>query len=563
MSRLREPGLGPIVGHTTSTSCRLWIRGSDPADRGANLADTRRTLGVLAITQIGGKPVEKPLPYYFRLHRKYDRTGTFNLGEEKGLKDSKGSPKLKPDTQYQVKMGTLSIDDPYNNDENVSDELISDILPPASVWAEDLKRLSDENSSATFKTFPKDTGDKVSFIVGSCRYPGLLWKAKEADRIFGPILSHLKKNDDDPTPNFTLMVGDQIYADMLNRYIPLGLANTFEEFQDRYHKAFGSTNMRKLLRSIPNYMILDDHEIEDNWHQDRLYKNSKARQIFNLAISAYQSYQWVHSPRNHGKRLYYDFTCNGFPFFVIDTRTQRYMDDIEEDLRDNHLLGRPWVHDEEPSQLKTLTNWLEEKRKPNLDIPKFIVSSSVFVPNPMFAREGRTSKLSPEKAARLKQKSDSWPAFPETRKAILKSIVENQIQNVIFVSGDVHCSHVAKMIFTGPNGEKDFHTYSITSSAFYWPYFFADGDPGEFVHNSKAPGQEDTFEFEANGEKWGMDYEAWNFTQEDNFCRVDLNRTKPQLTVQSYDSKGNPIKNLGNPLKKKLSLTSWKQTSAS
>lgn len=45
------------------------------------------------------------------------------------------------------------------------------------------------------------------------------------------------------------MVGDQIYADMFNRMVPLGLADTYEEFQ-----------------------------------------------------------------------LFYDFSCAGYPFFVLDTR---------------------------------------------------------------------------------------------------------------------------------------------------------------------------------------------------------------------------------------------------
>ena len=94
---------------------------------------------------------------------------------------------------------------------------------------------------------------------------------------------------------FVMMVGDQIYADMLNRHVPLGLADTFEEFQERYHTAFGSLHMRRLLRQMPTYMILDDHEIEDNWTQDRILK-AEHRRVFNLAIGAYRSYQWVHGP---------------------------------------------------------------------------------------------------------------------------------------------------------------------------------------------------------------------------------------------------------------------------
>jgi alkaline phosphatase D len=49
MASLRPPGLGPIVGHTTDTTCRVWIRAGDPADYKADLDEFRRTVGVIGI----------------------------------------------------------------------------------------------------------------------------------------------------------------------------------------------------------------------------------------------------------------------------------------------------------------------------------------------------------------------------------------------------------------------------------------------------------------------------------------------------------------------------------
>jgi alkaline phosphatase D len=553
MSRLREPGLGPVVGHTTHKTCRIWIRGADPGDRKSNLASERRTMGIAAIVKVDGVEVKKPQPYYFRLHRKFDRTGTFTFGEGVGIGDKKKSSALKPDTLYYIKVGTLSVDDPYDNDEHVSDADLANILPPAQNWVKHLKELPNETSRAKFRTLADGKGEKVSFLLGSCRYPGILWKAKDSDKIFHAVLAEAKKTVKGLTPKMVLMVGDQIYADMMNRNIPLGLADTYEEFQDRYLTAFGSRNMRKLLQRIPTYMVLDDHEIEDNWSQDRLFKNSHARKVFNLAIGAYMSYQWSHSPRSHGKRLFYNFQSEGFPFFVLDTRTQRYIDDIEDNLDDNHLLGRPSAHTEESSQLQILLNWL--KKQPR-NVPKFIVSSSVFAPNPMFAREERMKDLSLEKQAQLKQKTDSWPAFPSTKRELLKFIVDNKIQNVVFVSGDVHCSSVAELFFSQKNKALPIKAFSITSSAFYWPFPFADGDPSDFVHNSKKEGQKDTFNID--DKRLTMDYVAKNFTQEDNFCRVDVDKATHSLIVNAYDSSGDLIKNnSGKGLTSKLKLEPW------
>ena len=77
MSTLRKPALGPIVGHTTHNSCRLWIAASDAQDE-EDIAEDRRTIGVIGVVTNG--KVDPGSIAYFRLRREYDRTGTFNLG---------------------------------------------------------------------------------------------------------------------------------------------------------------------------------------------------------------------------------------------------------------------------------------------------------------------------------------------------------------------------------------------------------------------------------------------------------------------------------------------------
>jgi len=582
MSALRFPNKGPILGHATASTMRVWIRGGDEDEKGAKLASNRRTIGVIAICKEGNTDIQNPEVYFFRLHREFDRTGTHNLGEEVGIvrdwdpatrsSKSKKLVTLKPGTTYTAVVGTLTIDDPHADDESVSDEDIANRLPEANNLWPDLKKLIErdlDRCTAEFTTFP-DTGSapagELSFILGSCRYPGLLWKVKEADRIFGPLLKEaLGKAEDERrrAVEFTLMVGDQIYADMLNRHVPIGLADSFEEFQERYLTAFGSPNMKNLLRQVPTYMILDDHEISDNWSQDRL-KDAEARRIFNLAIGAYMSYQWSHGPRNYGRRLYYNFTCAGYPFFVLDTRTQRFMDDVDRCLADNHLLGRPTMEGEDPNQLDRLFRWLKDQQEKIDDAPKFVVSSSVFAPNPMRARTGRDGdpRLDEDRENMVEwlQASDSWPAFPNTRRRILRHIIDEKIQNVVFLSGDIHCSNVAEISFSGSAAASGLRAFSVTSSAFYWPFFFADGDPSNYVHDSKASDQRDTFLIT---NRLRMDYEARNFTQDDNFCRLDIDRASHSITVRPFDTEGKIISKrdwLGNPTEKlvtKLELARW------
>jgi alkaline phosphatase D len=570
MSGLREPGLGPIVGHTTDTSCRLWIRGGDPEDEGVQLHSARRTVGVLAVLQEGdralfardaNKVVITPPPiYYFRLRREFDRTGVFDLGRYTSLESTTPSPPLVPDTMYRVAFGTLTLDDPFADDEEIPDAVIASRLPDPRVWASELIDMP-ESAQAVFRTFPAATAGfspMLGFIVGSCRYPGFLWKVKEADRIFAPILRHVEAPDDGAAIRQILMIGDQIYADMFNRLVPVGRAATYAEFQERYLSAFGSPNMRRLLRRVPHFMILDDHEIEDNWLQDRLRKEAK-HQLFNVAISAYRSYQWIHGPHPFGSRpdmptgnrLYYAYDCANYPFFVLDTRTQRTRGPRSDDLNDNHLLGRPAFEGDEPDQLTRLLTWLTRMQAERGNVPKFVVTASVFVPNDINERWG--SGPVPEDIARL-DVSDSWPAYPATRRAILDTIVAGPVQNVVFLSGDIHCSTIAAMRFTQQGQALPMRAYSITSSAFYWPFPFADGDPASYVHDSTAPGQEDSFPC---SQGVTMDYQAAWFTQEDNFCRVTVDRASHSVTAVFYDQKGVEIPFRPQPLPRTLTLVPW------
>jgi alkaline phosphatase D len=260
------------------------------------------------------------------------------------------------------------------------------------------------------------------------------------------------------------------------------------------------------------------------------------------------SYQWSHGPRTWGRLLYYDFECAGYPVFVLDQRTQRYKDD-QIGLLDNHMLGRPSLDTvNHPAQLDCLKNWLTRQQHDIGDAPKLIVSPSVFAPNPIDERvapapgdEVPSIKNPGDEIyfdnARRREESDSWPAYPRTRRELLKHIVDNGVQNVVFLGGDIHCSCVAEITFDG-DAAKDLKAFSITSSAFYWPFPFADGDPNGYVHDSRAPEQFDPFPVDANVT---MHYRSFGFTQEDNFSRVDIDHAGNTLTVRVFDRRGEAI----------------------
>jgi len=529
---LDEPSLGPIVGHVTADSARIWIRGNNPSQG--------RTVGIAAVFE-DGEYVPRS-GKYFRLHREYFRTGAVDLTG------------LAPDSETTVRVGVIRYPSGKDDQHNMDDDEVKETLPDPGFFEDALLELDEKKCQAVFKTFPEEA-DKFSFVFGSCRYPGLLWSAKRADQIFKHVLEEVTAKAN--PPRFVLMVGDQIYADLMNRHVPVGRADTEEEFLDRYTDAFSTPNMSALLRSVPSYMILDDHEIEDNWNTSRMCARD-GRQLFVTAIQTYRSFQWFYSPRNYGNRLFYHFDYGGYPFFVTDGRTQRFKSDRDKspaDCKDNHLLGFPVSHKtggRHKAQIDELCDWLISQQQAVGDSPKFIVSAGVFTPNGIGDLKDPGS-------------SDSWAAFPNTRRQVLSTIISNNIQNVVFLCGDVHCSIIAELSFfeRGPRGlhtkKMPLRAFSITSSAFYWPYLFADGEPGSFVHDSKDPRTPDGFYFggpdhstvstteERSDDRqeelpYLMHYKAWNFEQEDNYTKVSVTPSSLSIELTSRDGKKIPAK---------------------
>jgi alkaline phosphatase D len=152
MSSLRAPGLGPIVGHTTDRTCRLWMQAPIADDSKRAAEEDRRTLGVLVVTARAGVPLPpaaRPV-YYFRLRREFDRTGTFNLGEEGGL-GGLGEPYLlAPDTEYRVRLASLAVDDDFENDVAVASDVLAERLPNPRVWAGLVDELPADACEAVF-----------------------------------------------------------------------------------------------------------------------------------------------------------------------------------------------------------------------------------------------------------------------------------------------------------------------------------------------------------------------------------------------------------------------------
>lgn len=388
-----KPTIGPIIGHVTTDHARLFIRG-DHQDNATVFAGIRYRP---ADTQ------QWPNGIFAKLSDLRDMSEVFALNN------------LSSDTEYEFQAGWFSPMNPVHTQDSVAE------LPLQ--WPREIYRLRTRSTAM----HPR------AYIVGSCRYlrmtAGVASLPQLGDRIFASINQLIEGAQ--PPISATLMTGDQIYVDDMNLFAP---DREYKDILSKYRAAFSQPNIKRLMSSTSTYMILDDHEIEDNWPANASKSDSA---LYRNAMAAYELYQASHSPvhplttngqinRAVLEHYWYQFSDGDIEWFVTDSRTRRNLSP-----EDRRILDEAQEH--------ALLKWL-------INSParvKFVVTSVMFYPD------------------RKQPDGDAWQAFPEQRLRLLETLRTRRIKNVVFVSGDVHGSLTARLTHSE---DPDFEVHTIVSS---------------------------------------------------------------------------------------------------
>ncbi|QHF48512.1 alkaline phosphatase D family protein [Pseudomonas sp. S49] len=389
-----KPTIGPIIGHITTNHARIFMRG-DRQNNALVFAGVRYRAA-------GAQPWSKG--NFARLSEWRDMSHVFAINN------------LSSDTEYEYQAGWFSPMSPVHTPDSVAE------LPLQ--WPREIYRLRTRSSKAR---------QPRAYIVGSCRYlrmtAGIASLPQLGDRIFASINQVIEGIQ--PPISAVMMTGDQIYVDDLNLLAP---DREYKDILSKYRAAFSQPNIQRLMSGTSTYMILDDHEIEDNWpanastSDDDLYRN---------AMAAYDLYQASHSPAHplttngevdHStlEQYWYQFSDGDIEWFVTDSRTRRNLS-----ADDRRILDE--------AQEQALLKWLSNSTAR----VKFVVTSVMFYPD------------------RKLHGDDAWKAFPEQRLRLLETIRTRRIKNVVFISGDVHGSLTARLTHSE---DPDFEVHTVVSS---------------------------------------------------------------------------------------------------
>ncbi len=348
-----------IIGHITPNSVVIWVRG----DRKHPVAFVQVDPG--------------------------NKSKTITLEERHGYTGAVEITGLSSDTDYEC-----------------------DLEFAASTTAGRHLRVDYGHCRGKFRTGPK-AGASVpfKFLLGSCNLHSLGIVASP-DRAYEELLEKSTKN----SVRFMIHCGDQIYYDIPNFL----KSPNIDEYRDKYLDAWGDSRpTRKFLTQLPHYMIMDDHEITDNFANDMVPPNgSSTAELYKLiSMKVYREYVHIRQPNSYGRQhLYYNFSYGDVQFFVMDCRTERF----------GFRPGTKRIVANE--QMAAFKKWLLKFRSEL----KFVISSVPFVMD-------------------VANDDDKWsaPAFEDQRHEIIDHLMNKQIGRLVFLTGDMHCSYHATMTIDG------------------------------------------------------------------------------------------------------------------
>jgi phosphodiesterase/alkaline phosphatase D-like protein len=262
-------------------------------------------------------------------------------------------------------------------------------------------------ATGAFRTAPASARD-VTFVLASCNYANLrIFTSGNVDRAWTTIRALATASDAD----FMVHCGDQIYADLPGVPFP-DLAYYQEEYKDTWDHA----PTARVLASIPNYMMLDDHEIFDGFANDVDWFWRPSQPVRNAALEAYRQYQHAHNPQSYpSPALYYKFGFGGAELFALDVRSERWK------TKDPQMVSA--------LQMDEFMRWLADHAAD----PKFVVTSIPFV-------------------GEVRDRDDKWcgDQFRAQREALVDFIALKRIGRLCFLTGDMHSSYHLTMTITPP-----------------------------------------------------------------------------------------------------------------
>ena len=229
---------------------------------------------------------------------------------------------------------------------------------------------------------------------------------------------------------------------------------SLEDYRTRYALYRTDKDLQAAHQKHPFIAIWDDHEITNNAYISGAQNHQEDEGSYddrkNIAAQAY--YEWLPIRENASKEIYRSFSFGELAdLIMLDERLAgrtKQADSVDQVDESYSMLGA-----------KQLT-WFKDKLSSGSTTWKIIGNQVIFSPLDI-------SKLRPDSPANL----DAWDGYAVERDDIVDHLVENEIDDVVFLTGDTHTSwafDIPKSLdsynASGESAAVEFGTTSITSA---------------------------------------------------------------------------------------------------
>jgi hypothetical protein len=369
----------------------------------------------------------------------------------------------------------------------------------------------------------------IEMVFGSCRValphepPYNLSKdedpeGREYDALYAKALKMCEQPREE-WPHLMLMLGDQVYVDEgapeTREYIrstrgidgePGEQVMNFEEYTRLYWESWGDPTIRWLLSTVSTSMVIDDHDMSDDWNISRTWVDEVRRKPWWKerivgGLTSYWVYQWLGnlSPREladnevykaarseddaspilrefaaradqevESARWSYCRDLGPSRMLVLDSRAGRVLEEDRRSIFDDDEWD--WITDHASGDFDHL---LIGTSVPYLLAPglHYLEAWSEEVGNGAWGTLGK--RLG--EAARQALDFDHWAAFRMSFDRLTKLIEEvasgergRPPASIVVLSGDVHHAYLADIAFRSEAGAKS-AAYQATCSPFRNP----------------------------------------------------------------------------------------------
>lgn len=301
-------------------------------------------------------------------------------------------------------------------------------LQPGRWYYYRFQALNATSPTGRTRTLPASGANRVRIAVVSC--------AEYQNGFYNAYENITLRNDID----FVLHLGDYIYEygprqNSVRASEPPREILTLEDYRIRYSHYRLDTMLQWLHQNYPMITIWDDHELaNDAWtggaqnHDPNTEGPFAARRA--AMMRAYHEWLPFRMPDpNDSLRLWRSLNWGGLAdFFLLDTR--HYARDQQVSSSNLLNINDPQLNDPSRQMLGSAQRtWLVQGLKTSTATWRILPQQVMVAPLRVTTPFGT-----------FIVNSDQWDGYPAERARIMDSLIQNGIDNVVFLTGDIHTS---------------------------------------------------------------------------------------------------------------------------